>query len=107
MPGRRPGRRVTLLILAAVTGAAILHAGWNAVLRGGSDRLWSMTLMMLAVVAKMTPLAHRLQVLLAAIFRRVIQVGHGEDHTPFRPLRGFAVAFFAASRPRYSRAPIQ
>ena len=29
--------------------AAILHAGWNAVLRGGSDRLWSMTLMMIAV----------------------------------------------------------
>jgi uncharacterized membrane protein len=51
VPGRRPGRRVTLLILAAVTGAAILHAGWNAVLRGGSDRLWSMTLMMLAVAA--------------------------------------------------------
>src|SRR5882724_880503 len=29
--------------------AAILHASWNAVLRGGSDRLWSMTLMMIAV----------------------------------------------------------
>ena len=29
--------------------AAILHAGWNAVLRGGSDQLWSMTLMMIAI----------------------------------------------------------
>ncbi len=40
---------MTPLIFASVTGAAILHAGWNAVLRGGSDRLWSMTLMMIAV----------------------------------------------------------
>ena len=37
------------LVLASVICAAILHAGWNAVLRGGSDRLWSMTLMMMAV----------------------------------------------------------
>jgi drug/metabolite transporter (DMT)-like permease len=29
--------------------AAILHAGWNAVLRSGGDRLWSMALMMIAV----------------------------------------------------------
>lgn len=29
--------------------AAILHASWNAALRGGRDRLWSMTLMMIAV----------------------------------------------------------
>ncbi len=40
---------VTPFVLACVTCAAILHAGWNAVLRGGSDRLWSMTLMMIAV----------------------------------------------------------
>ncbi|MGU3540459.1 EamA family transporter [Methylobacterium sp. A54F] len=40
---------MTPLVLAAVMGAAILHAGWNAVLRGGSDRLWSMTLMMVAI----------------------------------------------------------
>lgn len=37
------------IILGCVMGAAFLHAGWNAVLRGGSDRLWSMTLMMIAV----------------------------------------------------------
>ncbi|EWY36947.1 multidrug DMT transporter permease [Skermanella stibiiresistens SB22] len=36
-------------VLAAVMCAALLHAGWNAVLRGGGDRLWSMTLMMIAV----------------------------------------------------------
>ncbi|HEY0183345.1 MAG TPA: EamA family transporter [Rhodopila sp.] len=40
---------MTPLVFACVICAAILHAGWNAVLRGGSDRLWSMTLMMIAV----------------------------------------------------------
>lgn len=40
---------MTPFVLAWVAGAAVLHAGWNAVLRGGTDRLWSMTLMMLAV----------------------------------------------------------
>jgi drug/metabolite transporter (DMT)-like permease len=40
---------VTPLVLACVAWAAILHAIWNAVLRGGGDRLWSMTLMMIAV----------------------------------------------------------
>ncbi|AWN49787.1 EamA family transporter [Methylobacterium terrae] len=40
---------MTPLVLLGVVCAAILHAGWNAVLRGGSDRLWSMTLMMIAV----------------------------------------------------------
>ena len=40
---------MTPFVLACVMCAATLHAGWNAVLRGGSDRLWSMTLMMIAV----------------------------------------------------------
>ncbi|KMO38485.1 multidrug DMT transporter permease [Methylobacterium tarhaniae] len=40
---------MTPFVLACVMVAAVLHAGWNAVLRGGSDRLWSMTLMMIAV----------------------------------------------------------
>ena len=40
---------MTPFVLACVMCAAILHAGWNAVLRGGIDRLWSMTLMMIAV----------------------------------------------------------
>jgi drug/metabolite transporter (DMT)-like permease len=41
---------MTPFVLACVIGAAILHASWNAVLRGGDDRLWSMTLMMIAVM---------------------------------------------------------
>lgn len=36
---------IVLLILFA----ALLHASWNALLRGGADRLWSMTLMCVAV----------------------------------------------------------
>ncbi|EJL04444.1 integral membrane protein, DUF6 family [Pseudomonas fluorescens Q2-87] len=36
---------ITLLVLFA----ALLHAGWNALLRGGADRLWSMTVMCIAV----------------------------------------------------------
>ncbi len=38
---------ITLLVLSA----ALLHASWNAVLRAGTDRLWSMTVMCLAIAA--------------------------------------------------------
>jgi hypothetical protein len=40
---------MTSFVLGLVMYAAILHAGWNAVLRGGGDRLWSMRLMMVAI----------------------------------------------------------
>ena len=40
---------MTINVLLAVMFAAILHAGWNTILRGGKDRLWSMTLMMIAI----------------------------------------------------------
>ncbi|QIB08032.1 EamA family transporter [Pseudomonas fluorescens] len=36
---------ITLLVLFA----ALLHASWNALLRGGTDRLWSMTIMCIAI----------------------------------------------------------
>jgi len=38
---------VTLVVLLA----ALLHASWNAMLRAGTDRLWSMTVMCIAVAA--------------------------------------------------------
>lgn len=38
-------------VVAAVLCAAALHAGWNAVLRGGLDRLWASALMCLAMAA--------------------------------------------------------
>ncbi|MFJ3046465.1 EamA family transporter [Herbaspirillum chlorophenolicum] len=41
---------IVLLILFA----ASLHAGWNALLRAGEDRLWSMTVMCLAVAIAST-----------------------------------------------------
>jgi drug/metabolite transporter (DMT)-like permease len=36
-------------LILLVLAAAILHAGWNALLRAGDDRLWSMTIMCIAV----------------------------------------------------------
>ncbi|MDB6443775.1 EamA-like transporter family protein [Pseudomonas sp. NFACC32-1] len=38
---------ITLLVLFA----ALLHASWNALLRGGADRLWSMTIMCVAIAS--------------------------------------------------------
>lgn len=36
-------------IILLILFAALLHASWNALLRGGSDKLWSMTIMCVAV----------------------------------------------------------
>jgi drug/metabolite transporter (DMT)-like permease len=33
------------LVIALVLGAAVLHAAWNALLRAGADRLWSIAVM--------------------------------------------------------------
>ncbi|WDD90647.1 DMT family transporter (plasmid) [Burkholderia sp. FERM BP-3421] len=38
-------------VIALVLFAAILHATWNAVLRSGADRLWSITVMSFATTA--------------------------------------------------------
>jgi len=38
-----------MLVVPTVLSAAALHAGWNAILRGGENRLWSMTLMMVSI----------------------------------------------------------
>ncbi|CAA2102796.1 hypothetical protein MBUL_01868 [Methylobacterium bullatum] len=40
---------MTASVVALVLVAAFLHAGWNTLLRGGTDRLWSMSVMNLAV----------------------------------------------------------
>ncbi|MBD8451222.1 DMT family transporter [Serratia rubidaea] len=39
-----PGHIIFLTLFAA-----LLHAGWNTLLRGGADRLWSMTIMCLTI----------------------------------------------------------
>jgi len=36
-------------LVVLVLFAALLHASWNALLRGGADRLWSMTVMCIAI----------------------------------------------------------
>jgi drug/metabolite transporter (DMT)-like permease len=36
---------MTPVVIAFILGAALLHASWNAILRGGADRLWSITVM--------------------------------------------------------------
>ncbi|OPA89459.1 EamA family transporter [Pseudomonas fluorescens] len=36
-------------LVVLVLFAALLHASWNALLRGGTDRLWSMTVMCIAI----------------------------------------------------------
>lgn len=41
--------RMPIHIVLLILFAALLHASWNALLRGGADRLWSMTIMCLAV----------------------------------------------------------
>jgi drug/metabolite transporter (DMT)-like permease len=33
------------LVIGLILAAALLHATWNAILRGGADRLWSITVM--------------------------------------------------------------
>ncbi|TXM58431.1 DMT family transporter [Methylobacterium sp. WL120] len=40
---------MTPAVVALVLFAALLHAGWNTLLRGGTDRLWTMSVMNLAV----------------------------------------------------------
>ncbi|MGR9580012.1 EamA family transporter [Pandoraea sputorum] len=37
--------------------AALLHAAWNTLLRGGTDRLWSMTVMCLTIAVTCTAIA--------------------------------------------------
>ena len=48
---------MSLLVVALVLGAALLHATWNAVLRSGADRLWSITLMSVVSATTAAPFA--------------------------------------------------
>jgi drug/metabolite transporter (DMT)-like permease len=46
---------VTPLVVSLVLCAAILHASWNAVLRGRDDKLWSVTVMSFAATVVAIP----------------------------------------------------
>src|SRR4051812_41987912 len=48
---------MTLEISAIVLLAAVLHASWNALLRAGTDRLWSITIMGIAIALVCAALA--------------------------------------------------
>ena len=43
------------LVVALVLGAAVLHATWNAMLRSGADRLWSISVMCLVSAVASLP----------------------------------------------------
>lgn len=69
------------LVIALVLGAAILHAGWNAVLRSSMDRLRGITVMSLVSAAVAAPFAIALP-LPAPVswpyiaFSAVVQIGY-------------------------------
>ena len=46
---------MTPLVIALVLCAAVLHASWNAVLRGRDDKLWSVTVMSFAATVVALP----------------------------------------------------
>src|SRR5262249_22825204 len=48
---------MTPAIVALILCAAILHASWNALLRGSADRLWSITVMSFTMTAAGIPMA--------------------------------------------------
>ncbi|MBB6125046.1 DMT family transporter [Sphingobium subterraneum] len=72
---------MTLGIGLLVLLAAVLHASWNALLRAGSDRLWSMTVMCIAIaiacaiLALIVPMPARAS-WGYAVFSAVLHVGY-------------------------------
>jgi drug/metabolite transporter (DMT)-like permease len=68
-------------IILLILFAALLHASWNALLRGGADRIWSMTVMCLAVAIASTSIAFFLAPpakasWIYAVFSAVLHVGY-------------------------------
>ena len=49
--------RPPMIALVIILLAAVLHASWNALLRAGADRLWSMTVMCMAIALACAGLA--------------------------------------------------
>ena len=52
--------------------------------------------MMRHVISEVTPLAHRLEVVVGAVLRVVIEMRDGQHDTPLRPPSGLSLTFFAA-----------
>src|SRR6202023_3351776 len=55
--GGREATVMTPIVIGLVLCAAILHATWNAMLRGRADQLWSVTVMSFAATAVAIPAA--------------------------------------------------
>ena len=51
------GTAMSPVVIGLVLFAAVLHATWNAVLRSGADRLWSVTVMSIAMALVAIPFA--------------------------------------------------
>jgi drug/metabolite transporter (DMT)-like permease len=51
------GTAMSPAVIGLVLFAAVLHAAWNAVLRSGADRLWSVTIMSIAMAVVAIPFA--------------------------------------------------
>jgi drug/metabolite transporter (DMT)-like permease len=51
------GSAMSPAVIGLVLFAAVLHAAWNAVLRSGADRLWSITIMSFAMTLVAIPFA--------------------------------------------------
>ena len=64
--------------------------------------LMRIALVMLKVIAQVAPLAHRLQVLRAAVHRLMVQVSHGQHDLAFGPLRRLTISLHTAPRARCS-----
>ncbi|MFC3058593.1 DMT family transporter [Paenirhodobacter populi] len=72
---------MTTTVIALALFAAILHATWNAFLRSGADRLWTITVMSLSMVIVAVPFAFVLPLPPAAawpwlIGSSLLQVGY-------------------------------
>lgn len=72
---------MTASVIALALFAAVLHATWNAFLRSGADRLWTVTVMSLSMAAVGIPLALVFPLPLPAawaylVFSSCLQVGY-------------------------------
>ncbi|TCQ02183.1 putative membrane protein [Rhizobium sp. PP-F2F-G36] len=72
---------MTASVIALALFAAVLHATWNAFLRSGADRLWTVTVMSLSMAAVGVPLAFVFPLPVPAawpylVFSSCLQVGY-------------------------------
>ncbi len=77
----RKTKLVTFFVTALVLAAALIHATWNALLRSGADRYWSVTVMNIAAATSAIPFLIVLPLPAASawpyiLFSTVIHIGY-------------------------------